>query len=108
LNLCDRSSGQAPDAPKHLRARPIHLSSLYEILFRPESNRIAPLTNIAVPAAELTGKPRTGAACRVCIKLFELAPTPTENNPKTPQPNKNVPMASLNFTRTPIAQKRPD
>lgn len=69
---------------------------------------IAPLTNIAVPAAELTGKPRTGANCSVCIELFELAPTPTENKPKTPQPNKNVPMASLNFTRTPTAQKRPE
>jgi hypothetical protein len=63
LNLnADRSSGRAPDAPKHPRARPIHLSSLYEILFRPENNRIAPLTNIAPPAAELTGEPRPGAA----------------------------------------------
>jgi hypothetical protein len=49
-----------PDAPKHPRAHPFHLSSLYEILFRPENNRIAPLTNIAPPAAGKTGKPWLG------------------------------------------------
>ena len=36
-SLVIRRSGQAPDAPKHQRARPIHLSSLYEIRFRPEN-----------------------------------------------------------------------
>jgi len=104
---CVRSSGRAPNAPKHPRARPIHLSSLYEILFRPENNTIAPLTNIAPPAAGITGKPRLGAAARnASINLLPPPVIPPGTNPKIPQPTNTVPMAKVSFTKASCSRTR--
>jgi hypothetical protein len=89
-------SPQASKAPARF-----HLSSLYEILFRPENNTIAPLTNIAPPAAEPTGNPWPGALLKPATNLVEPAPAiPAETKPKIPQPTNTVPMADANFTQT--------
>lgn len=94
--VCD--SGQVADAPKQPAARPIfRISSLYETLFFPEKNRIAPLTNMAPPAAGLGNR---AAPDWKALTLEEACapPNPTTASPINPQPTRTVPMKEAILT----------
>jgi hypothetical protein len=91
--------GQVADAPKQPAARPFffRISSLYETLFFPENNRIAPLTNIAPPAAGLGSRAALDWKA-LTLKVDCAPPKPTTAIAINPQPTRAVPMNEAIFT----------
>jgi hypothetical protein len=98
MNLT-RELGRALEPPG-IQPPARYLSSLYEIRFRPENIKIAPLTSIAPPAAGFTGNPRPGAGAwkdsrNVCRADSLKLP---QASPKIPKPTSAVPIMATNFT----------